>query len=400
MRLPRECYQMQQVIETHLTHLSGPQLTGLVWWVCGTIQAGSSGQNAVATALSTRGNWNSIRQYLREWLYDGRHRARPCQTELDVSLCFAPLLRWVLVWWRSDKLALAIDPTLKGTDTTAIVISVVYRSCAIPVAWRILRANKPGAWMDPIVELLQTLAPAVPPDMSVIVLCDRGLTSPKLWRQICAQGWHPYIRYPKNVTFCTDGGRRLPARAFVSGPDTGWIGTGTAFSKAPAKRRCTLIAVWYAEQDEPWIILTDLLPEPAGLSWYALRFWIEVGFKAVKSAGWQWQRTRRTDPARISRHWLVLSVAAMLTLAYGTRVEDAFDRKTAPGRLRTPPKALAPTHRSSWSRPGRTVSIIRYGIYWLNKLMRQGRLWRRVWLLPEPWPEPKPNLQITYHAPT
>ena len=116
MRLPRECYQMKQVIETHLTHLSGPQLTGLVLWVCGTIQAGSSCQNAVATALSTRGNWNSIRQYLREWLFDGSHRARPCKTQLDVSLCFAPLLRWVLVWWRSDKVALAIDPTLKGVE--------------------------------------------------------------------------------------------------------------------------------------------------------------------------------------------------------------------------------------------------------------------------------------------
>ena len=64
-------------------------------------------------------------EYLREWLYDGSDRARPCQTELDVSLCFAPLLGWVLTWWRSGRLALAIDPTLKGDDTTAIVVSVV-----------------------------------------------------------------------------------------------------------------------------------------------------------------------------------------------------------------------------------------------------------------------------------
>ena len=28
MRLPRECYQMQQTISTHLPHLSQPQLTG------------------------------------------------------------------------------------------------------------------------------------------------------------------------------------------------------------------------------------------------------------------------------------------------------------------------------------------------------------------------------------
>ena len=83
-----------------------------------------------------------------------------------------------------------------------------------------------------------------------------------------------------------------------------------------------LLAVWYAEQQEPWVILTDLPPAEVGVSWYTLRFWIELGFKAVKSLGWKWDKTRRTDPARVSRHWLVLSVATLLTLAYGTRVEE------------------------------------------------------------------------------
>ena len=124
-----------------------------------------------------------------------------------------------------------------------------------------------------------------------------------------------------------------------------------------------------------------------------------MGFKAVKSLGWKWDKTRRTDPARISRHWLVVSVATLLTLAYGTRVEDANDRRIAPGSLRTPPKELAPTHRGPCRRPGRIVSVIRYGIDWLRRLLLRGRLWNRVWLLPEPWPEPKSNLEVTRHAP-
>ena len=279
----------------YLTSLS-PSWTGLVLWVCGAILAGRACKNAVASALSPWRSWNNLRQYLREWLYDGSDRARPCQTELDVSLCFAPLLRWVLTWWRSGRLALAVDPTLKGDQTTAIVISVVYRSCAIPVAWRIHRATQPGSWMDPIVELLRQLAPAVPRDMTVIVLCDRGISSPKLWQQIRAQGWHPYMRYRKNITFCADGGKRLPARAFVSVPDTAWVGRGTAFGPPTAQRRCTLLVVWYAEQEEPWIILTDLPPEDAGPSWYALRFWIELGFKAIKA--WAGSGTRPGAPTR------------------------------------------------------------------------------------------------------
>ena len=53
MRLPKESpwssqrakgYQIKQVIETNLPHLTQPQLTGLAWWVCGTILAGSACQ--------------------------------------------------------------------------------------------------------------------------------------------------------------------------------------------------------------------------------------------------------------------------------------------------------------------------------------------------------------------
>ena len=299
MRLPRESYQMQKTIETHLPYLSQPQLAGLVLWVCGAILAGSACQNAVASALSPWGRWNSLCQYLREWLYDGSDRARPCQTELDVTLCFAPLLKWVLAWWSSDRLALAIDPTLKGDQTSAIVISVLYRSCAIPVAWRIRHATQKGSWMDPTVELLRELAPAVPEAMTVIVLCDRGIASPKLWQQILAQGWHPGMRYRNNITFCADGGKRLPAKRFVSRPDTAWIGRGTAFSTAKAKRRCTLSVVWYAQQGEPWIILTDLPPEEVGVSWYALRFWIELGFKALKSLAGSRRQSLRCSGSRL-----------------------------------------------------------------------------------------------------
>ncbi len=254
--------------------------------------------------------------------------------------------------------------------------------------------------MDPIVELLQTVAPAAPAEITVIVLCDRGLTSPKLWRQIRAQGWHPYVRYQKNVTFCAEGGQRLPAQALVSRPDTAWVGSVTAF-KSAAKRRCTRLVVWCADQSEPWIILTSHPPETVGVSWYALRLWIELGFKAIKSLGWQWHKTRRTDPARISCHWLVLSVATLLALAYGSRVEDAHERAIAPSQRRTPPHT---TSLQQCGNPGqrrvRTVSVIRYGIGWLRRLLRQGRLWRRVWLLPEPWPEPNPNIQVIRHTPS
>ena len=335
-----------------------------------------------------------------EWLYDGSDRTSPCQTQLDVTLCFAPLLRWVLAWWRSGRLALAIDPTLKGDQTTAIVISVLYRSCAIPVAWRIHKATQRGSWMDPTVELLKELAPAVPREMTVIVLCDRGISSPKLWQQIRSQGWHPGMRYREEHHFLRRR-RQTIARPALRFPSRYRLGRpGHRLQHPQGQTPLHPAGGLVRRTGGTWIILTDLPPKEVGVSWYALRFWIELGFKAIKSLGWQWDKTRRTDPARISRHWLVLSVATLLALAYGTRVEDAQDRRIAPGNLRTPPKTLASNHRDPRSRPARTVSVIRHGIDWLRRLLLKGRLWSRVWLLPEPWPEPKPNLEVTHHAPS
>ena len=113
MRLPTECYQMQQTIQQRLPHLMASQRTGLTLWVYGAIAAGSACQNAVIAAIWSAGKRESLRQYLREWLYDGSDRARLTSAQLDVSACFGPLLKWTLNLWQSERLALAIDPTLK-----------------------------------------------------------------------------------------------------------------------------------------------------------------------------------------------------------------------------------------------------------------------------------------------
>ena len=62
-------------------------------------------------------------------------------------------------------------------------------------------------------------------------------------------------------------------------------------------------------QTAPWVLLTDLAPAAVGVVWYGLRVWIELGFKVLKSMGWQWQQTQRDECERVARHWLVLALA-------------------------------------------------------------------------------------------
>jgi hypothetical protein len=396
MRLPRECYPLLEAIETHLSVLRPAQQRGLALWVAGTLLAESGCQSAVVRALRPlvgRAARHAVRQGLREWLYSGADKAAPCQSAVDVMACFAPLLRWVLAWWHGEGLALALDATYLGDRLVVLSVSVLYRGTAIPVAWHVTAANRHGPWLEPALELLTRLAPAVPAGMPVLVLADRGLWSPRLWEHLRAQGWHPLLRLRPDVTFHPVGGRRVAAKGLVPGPGHAWVGEGVAFKERAKRQPGTLVVVWDVGQREPWICLTDLPHEAVGPVWYGLRTWIELGFRALKSLGWHWERTRRTDPERVARHWLVLALATLWTVAVGTRDEDAERLGREPVRVR---RVLPPPP------PGfrRTVSVFARGVPWVRwQLLRQRRLWPLLWLWPEPWPDPSPDLHIVLAPP-
>ena len=393
MRVPAPCDQLDDLLAEHLPHLRLAQRAVLALWVLGTVVARSGCQNAVVEALAPLGYArHATRQRLREWTYDGADRAAPCATQVEVSACFAPLLRWVLSWWSGDTLPLAIDATTLGKRWVVIAVCVLYRGCAIPVAWHVKPGPGRGPWIAPLQDLLAALAPAVPPTMTVLVLTDRGLWSPRLWRSIQENGWYPLMRVRPDATFAPRGQPRRPARTLVPGPGHAWVGAGTAFKHRDVRRQGTLLVVWAADQAEPWLVLTTLDPAEVGVAWYGLRVWVELGFRVLKSFGWQWERMRRLHAERVARHWLVLAVATLVTLAYGTRVEDAETLGVAPAALRAP-RPLPPQP------PRRTSSLFARGLPWLLVHLLQGRRLWRLWLVPQPLPTPTANLVIISHAP-
>lgn len=144
---------------------------------------------------------NTVRQRLREFYqaasdkkgYAGKGQHRQ---ELDVTLCFPALMRWVLRSWPATerRVALAIDATTLTDLFTVLAISIVYRGCAIPVAWFVVRATTPGSWKTHWLTLFQHLHATLPADWTGIVLADRGLYAKWLYRAIQEQGWHPFLR--------------------------------------------------------------------------------------------------------------------------------------------------------------------------------------------------------------
>jgi hypothetical protein len=379
----------QRLLETYLPHLRPAQQRGLAEWVAGVLAAQSGCEAAVLNALTDEGRpAHATRARLREVLCDGSERAAPCGTNLDVAACFAPLAAWIVAWWVGDTLPLAIDATSLRDRQVVLSLSVLYRGSAIPMAWVVMPHRGKGAWLPHLERLLALLAPAIPAAMTVLVMTDRGLWSPRLWRAIRANGWHPLMRIRPDATFAPVGQRRQQARELIPGAGWCWVGAGVAYKHRATRLPSTLVVVWGTGQAEPWLLLTDLPPDAVEGSWYGLRTWIELGFRALKSLGWHWDRSRRTDPVRIARHWLVLAIATLLSLAVGTRLEEAARRGRPPGRLRHPRSAPAPPPRP------RRVSLFTRGRSWLQRLVLRGHRWWRAWWL---WPEALPDLPPDLH---
>jgi hypothetical protein len=106
----------------------------------------------------------------------------------------------VLSWWvdagkpGQQQLALAMDASTLSDRFTVLCISVLYRGCAIPVAWVIVPAWGKGAWKPIWLDLFDLLAESVPSDWTVIVLADRGLYARWLYQHLQRLGWHPFLR--------------------------------------------------------------------------------------------------------------------------------------------------------------------------------------------------------------
>ena len=377
-RLPA-LYQWNDIVAKRFPHLSKPIAACLALWSLGMIVARSCSLTAVAWAWVPilKEKFYTVRERLRDLYREAPAKAGKHRCELDLGTCWAPWLAWVIEGWHGHQLALALDATTLGQRFTVLAVSVLYRGCAVPVAWKIVKATVPHAWQPEWKTLLSQFQQRVPVDWTVIVLADRGLYAKWLFEAIVALHWHPLLRINQQGKFRPEGWYRWKElKEVVTDVGQRWQGRGIAFKTVPLS--CTLLAYWGEGHAEPWLVVTDLPPEAADVCWYGLRAWIEQGFKRIKRGGWQWQYTRMDDPARAERLWLAVAVATWWLLSVGSESDEQL-----PAETMTPVPHTQRSRRPRW----RLIAVFHRG--WTQILaalvdhdpLPIGEAW------PEPWPQ-------------
>jgi hypothetical protein len=91
---------------------------------------------------------NTVRQRLKEWYQEAEAKTGKKRSSLDVSSCFAPLMRWVisLLPRNIEQIALALNATSISDNFVVLSLNILLAGCGIPIAWCVVKASAPGSW--------------------------------------------------------------------------------------------------------------------------------------------------------------------------------------------------------------------------------------------------------------
>jgi hypothetical protein len=330
-----------------------------------------------------------LRQRLREMSYEAGAKRGKKRREVKVEACFPDLLRAVLRGWEGKKeLALAMDASTLSERFTVLSISVMYRGCGIPIAWKIIGATEEGSWRPHWESLLKSLEGIVPADWKVILMADRGLYAAWLYQAIVKLGWHPMLRVKEDLSFRTTGEESFsPMGLRVKQRGRGWSGKGE-WSEHGERMQGTVLIRWEKGYEEKLVVVTDLNEKEGNAAWYQMRFWIEDEYKDHKSGGWGWEQTKMTDPKRAERQWLARAVAMHMAVLVGGQEEaEEYKQKCSKARkcrgkrrAGRPPK---PMHRPR----GREQSVVMRGQQAIQAAVIRGQEVPQGHVVAEEWPK-------------
>ena len=265
------------------------------------------------------------------------------------------------------KIVVAMDWTDFDADNQAtIMLSLVSRhGRSTPLVWltvdKATLKNHRNAYEY---RVLVQLAEALPADVQVLIVADRGFGDQKLYQVLTEELKFDYlIRFRGNIAVTSAEGETRPA--------ADWVGVGgrprtlrNAFVTADGYQVGSVVCVHAKDMKEPWCLAASTTTDTAKqlMTTYGKRWGIESGFRDTKDLrfGMGMASIRVSTPERRDRLWLLNAFAVVLLTLLGAAGEAlGYDR-----------------HLKSNTSKQRTHSLFRQGamLYELIPTMPEPRL--------------------------
>src|SRR5215468_11205576 len=231
------------------------------------------------------------------------------------EMYFLPYAEIVLTHLALETLVLVMDGSVVGRGCAALMIHVIYKGRALPLAWRVRQGPKghfPEELHIALVELIRT---CLPEGTQVVFLGDGEFDGTALQATLNEAGWGYVCRTAQSTVATWEGETfRLDTLGACSKPGT-LIALQAVQITRDAYGPVMLLCCWAKGYAEPLYLVSNMEEAEEACRYYQKRFRIETFFSDQKSRGFHIHKSHISDPQRLSR-LLIAACLAYIWMIY------------------------------------------------------------------------------------
>ena len=211
---------------------------------------------------------------------------------------FLPYAEILLAHLALETLVLVMDGSVVGRNCTALMIHVIYKGRALPLAWRVRQGPKGHFPEDLHIALVELIRACLPEGTQVVLLGDGECDGTTLPATRNAAGWCSVCRTAQS-TVATWAGEtfRLDTLGACSKPGT-LIALKEVKMTRDAYGPVMVLSCWAKGYQEPLYLVSNMDAAEEACRYYQKRFRIETFFSDQKSRGFHIHKSHISDPQR------------------------------------------------------------------------------------------------------
>jgi hypothetical protein len=228
---------------------------------------------------------------------------------------FIPYAEVLLTQLALQTLVLVMDGSVVGRGCVALMLHVVYKGRALPLAWQV-RKGKKGHFPESMhIALVEQVQAWIPLGAAVVLLGDGEFDGTGLQHTVAEAGWSYVCRTGCHMTASWQGETfRLDTLGTCIKPGTLVAFSDVHFTEA-AYGPIMLICCWATGYQEPLYLVSNMDTAEEAARLYAKRFRIETFFSDQKSRGFHLHKSHIADATRLAR-LLIAACLAYIWIVY------------------------------------------------------------------------------------
>jgi hypothetical protein len=282
----------------------------LAMMIAGIVMSKKAQLSEMSSEIPSKAKDKSIEMRLRRWVKHDR---------IDGEMIYLPFAQQMLNVMSKQELVLVMDGSQAGRGCMVLMVGVVYKKRALPIAWLVYKGRKGHTTAKRHIEALEKVKTLLPETAKVVLLGDAEYDTTEMlfWVQENTQ-WSYVLRTSPQIYVTTKlGEQAIGDIALERNQVLQYLNVGFTQN---ATLRTNLVGWWSEKYEKPIYLISNLARKYLVCRHYQRRYRIETFFSDQKSRGFNIHKSHLSDPARVNRLLVAACLAYIWMILQGLQV--------------------------------------------------------------------------------